>query len=348
MDIELPLLRALGLGERVDQRPAVHLPVVLIERPDHRASVPPGPGRVVLARRRLPRDRVHRARSRSARTALPRRLPDRFQPQREVTSLSPASEIPANRDRVQETEPRQQLIGVRPQRCRARVVGEHVMQELRDRGDLGALPIDEPERQQRITGLFHPPGPGHRQRRNIPDSGAVLWHPYLRRPPRSTTSDESRSTPPHAVTPTGEPGQGRSHGHCPLTPEAPQMVPPLVRSTGPALPAAAPRPRPAFPPGRDPRQPQLTASPKPNQRRLARRSSRDSRSASSAPGASSPRWTRSPPAAAPPSTSACPASPTPPAAQSPPRQASSRHGVIHDHFLVRRRHRRYIPGGTWS
>ena len=57
------------------------------------------------------------------------------------------------------------------------------MQEFRDRGDLGALLIDEPEGQQRITGLFDPADPGHRQCRNVPDRRAVLWHPYLREPP---------------------------------------------------------------------------------------------------------------------------------------------------------------------
>jgi hypothetical protein len=49
-----------------------------------------------------------------------------------------------------------------------------VVQEIRDLGDLGALLIQEPERQQRITGLLHPAGPGHLQRRNIPDRRTVL------------------------------------------------------------------------------------------------------------------------------------------------------------------------------
>jgi hypothetical protein len=58
-----------------------------------------------------------------------------------------------------------------------------VVQELRDRGHLGALTIDQPERQQRVTGLLDLASPGHRQRRNVPDCRAVLWHQYLRDPP---------------------------------------------------------------------------------------------------------------------------------------------------------------------
>ena len=45
--VEAPVIDAFGLRKWVDQRTAVHFPVVLIERPDRRASMTPGPGRVV-------------------------------------------------------------------------------------------------------------------------------------------------------------------------------------------------------------------------------------------------------------------------------------------------------------
>jgi hypothetical protein len=106
------LVDAPGLGERVDQRPAVHLPVVLIERPDHRASVPPGPGRVVGARSCLASDRVHRSRCRRVRAALPQRLLAGLEPQSEVARLRASGEMPGNLHRTQKPVPRQQFVGV--------------------------------------------------------------------------------------------------------------------------------------------------------------------------------------------------------------------------------------------
>jgi hypothetical protein len=58
MGVETLLVAALGRGEWIDQRPAVHLPVILVERPDHCPGVPPGPGRIVAGRRRLAGDCV--------------------------------------------------------------------------------------------------------------------------------------------------------------------------------------------------------------------------------------------------------------------------------------------------
>jgi hypothetical protein len=58
-----------------------------------------------------------------------------------------------------------------------------MVQEFHDRGNLGALLIQEPEGQQRITGRLDPPDPGHRQPRNIPDRRAALWHLDLPEPP---------------------------------------------------------------------------------------------------------------------------------------------------------------------
>jgi len=74
-------------------------------------------------------------------------------------------------------------VSIRPQRRRAGIIGEHVVQELANRGDFGALPINKPERHQRVAGLLHPARTGYRKRSHVPDRRAVLWHPYLRESP---------------------------------------------------------------------------------------------------------------------------------------------------------------------
>jgi hypothetical protein len=130
--VKMLLVDAPGSGEWDDQRTAVHLPVVLVERADHRASVPPGPGRVVLGGRRLASDRVHRSCGRRIRAALARWLLAGLEPQSEIACLHPTSQVPGHLHREQKSVPRQQFVGVGPQRCRAGVVGEHVMQELGD------------------------------------------------------------------------------------------------------------------------------------------------------------------------------------------------------------------------
>src|SRR6266851_4959315 len=77
--------------------------------------------------------------------------------------------------------------------CKNSVTAEH----------LGTLLVEQPEGQQRIIGLLDPADPGHGQRGNIPDRGAVFWHPNLRGPPQLTTRHETRSAPPRAVVRTG-------------------------------------------------------------------------------------------------------------------------------------------------
>ncbi len=99
------------------------------------------------------------------------------------TRRNAQSASPSLTSAEKEPEPRQQLIRIRPQRHRAGVIGEHVVQELGNCGDLGAPLINKPERRQRVTGLLHPAVPGHLKRPHVPDRRAVLWHPYLREPP---------------------------------------------------------------------------------------------------------------------------------------------------------------------
>jgi hypothetical protein len=139
--VQAPVLSAFSLRKRVDQRAAVHFPVVLIKRPDCRASMAPGPGRVDPAGRRLPRERIDQTRSRGIGPAGPGRLLDGLLPQGEVTGLGPAC-VPGNPDRPQETEPGQQLVGIRPQRGRPGIVSQHMVQELGDRGHLSTMLIE--------------------------------------------------------------------------------------------------------------------------------------------------------------------------------------------------------------
>jgi hypothetical protein len=144
--IQTPVLSAFSLGKRVDQRTAVHLPVVLIERPDRCASMAPGPRRVVSPGWRLASKRVHGAGGRGIRPARPGGLLDSLEPQGEVTGLGPACDVPADLDRVQEAEPAQQLVGIRPQRGRPGIVSQHVVQELGDRRHLGTMLVEQHER----------------------------------------------------------------------------------------------------------------------------------------------------------------------------------------------------------
>jgi hypothetical protein len=220
------LVAAPGLEERVDQRQAVHLPVILVKRPDHRTSVPPGPGRVVSPRSRLAGDRVHRSWGWRVSAALTGRLLAGLKPQREITRLCAAGEMPGNLDSVQKPLPRQQFVRVGTQRCRARVVGEHVLQELRDSGHLHALTIEKPKRRQPVAGLVPPgrswtpptsryPGPLCRALPSIPSARAAV----------TDDRDDSRTRPPHAVTLTRSRSLDKPHSHYPLTSRRPQNVP---------------------------------------------------------------------------------------------------------------------------
>jgi len=114
---------------------------------------------------------------------LPRRFLAGLEPQREIACLDAAGEMPGNFHRPQESVPRQQFVGVRPQRNRAGVVGEHVVQELGYSRHLHAMVVKEPEGHQRVAGLLHPADPAHLQPRDIPDCRAVLCHPNLRGSP---------------------------------------------------------------------------------------------------------------------------------------------------------------------
>jgi len=64
--------------------------------------------------------------------------------------------------------------------AQTRVIREHVVQELGNRGHLEIPAVQKTERQQRIVGRLHPTSPCHVQRRNVPDRRALLCHPYLR------------------------------------------------------------------------------------------------------------------------------------------------------------------------
>ncbi len=193
MSVKAPVVDALGLRKWVDQRTTVHFPVVLIERPDRRAGMAPGSGRVVPPGRRLPGKRVHGARSWGTGPAGPGGLLDGLQPQGEVTGLGPARGVPGNLDRPQEPEPGQQLVGVRPQRGRPGVVSQHVVEELADDRNLSAALVEQHERPQRIPALPDPADPGNLQYRNIPDPDVQLCLPRADALQRhAMTADSSR------------------------------------------------------------------------------------------------------------------------------------------------------------
>jgi hypothetical protein len=158
----------------------MHLTVILVERPDHCASVPPGPGRIVGASGRFASDRVHRSWCWRVGAALPQWLLAGFEPQREIARLRASGEMPRHPDCTQKPVPRQQFEGVGPQGCGARVVSEHVMHELGDNNDLHILVVQEPERHQPVAGLLYPADPGDQQPRDIPNRRAMFCHTNLR------------------------------------------------------------------------------------------------------------------------------------------------------------------------
>ena len=145
MGVVAPVIGAFGLRKWVDQQRAAHLAVVLIKRPDRRAGMAPGPGRIVLLERRLPGKRIHGGWGRSIGPKGPGRLPGALQPQGESRASS-ACRVPGDPDRPQEAEPGQQLVGVRPQRGRPGVISSHVMEELADDRNLSAVLVEQHER----------------------------------------------------------------------------------------------------------------------------------------------------------------------------------------------------------
>src|SRR5258708_15584672 len=76
-----------------------------------------------------------------------------------------------------EAEPGQQFVGVRPQRGRSGVVSQHVVEELADDRNLGAVLVEQHERPQWIPGLPDPADPGNLQYRNIPNPDVQLCLP---------------------------------------------------------------------------------------------------------------------------------------------------------------------------
>ena len=165
----LPVAATAGGRERIEQRPAVHGPVVLIEGVDHRASVPPGRHCIGHVGIRLARYRVDGAWRGRVRPSPPWRLVGLSQPQRVISRLRPRRPVPRDLDRGQEPQPAQQFVAVGPQRGQRGIARRHLAQEVADRWHFLARGIDNLERHLAIGALRHPPCPRDHQLGDIPD-----------------------------------------------------------------------------------------------------------------------------------------------------------------------------------